>query len=220
MVPLPPTSGGRQVIRGVVSFPIHEEERFKKSHSFPHGLHEGDQGRQEYYHEDGGENAEYQGENHFYRGLHGLGSGSLAAQVPHVVGLDDQGVRHGSAQALGLHYRHDEEVYVLHVAAFRHELHGAAAGHAHSGIPEHAAEFVNQGAFHPFHYFTHGTVQRKAGLDGNGKEVKHVRQLADDQVLSLSDDMVKYAKGKEGAEEEAAPHHAEAMEGVHGLCVV
>ncbi len=58
--------------------PIDGEASFKESGSLPHGLHEGNERRQEHYYEDGGENAEDQGEDHFHRGLHGLGSGSLA----------------------------------------------------------------------------------------------------------------------------------------------
>ena len=73
-----PHRWGRQVLRKTAHFPIDGEASFKESGSLPHGLHEGNERRQEHYYEDGGENAEDQREDHFYRGLHGLGSGSLA----------------------------------------------------------------------------------------------------------------------------------------------
>lgn len=152
---------------------------------------------QKRHHEDRRENAEDERKDHLDRRLHRLRPRPLAADISHIVSLDRQRIRHGSAETLRLRDGHNEEVYILRITALRHELHRAATGHPHAYITEHTGKLIDQGPLHALDDLAKRRIERKPCLHRDREKIQHIRQLPRDERLAFLDDMIQDAEGKQ-----------------------
>src|SRR6185437_5236382 len=124
-----------------------------------------DHRRSEDDHEDRGEDAEHEGEQHLDRRLLRLLLGHEATLDAHLVGLRSQEPGDGHTEGVGLQHGEDEAPQLGHVTAVRHGAQRVGPGRTDADLVQHPAELVGERAGHRGAGAVERLLEAEAGLD-------------------------------------------------------